>query len=953
MRDIFRQADNLYDLGRFDNDGPDHIPNSGDDDGYVDMVFFWFLNYSSKGRYPLELDGNFTSTDVSWGPGHVARGFITVDPWRGCENRKDLRDLALGIQDWLAPTFHEGGHAIDQFPDMEHIGLINYDHYALGSFEVMSNGGARYPLITYPGLYAILPGFGGSPSLYNPWFRAERNWTAYTDITADSPNLILTDFDSTGQVLRFSPSTMPPEAYGTNKFLITYHKPSSANQWAANWPVDRNKGGVLVWQVRGTSVGLGDAWDYSNRNFLPITVRAAHGEYVWSGTTNTGVADPLSGLDSVLIRTLGSNGWPNWWPYYGSTLGMATQSVFFTPDAGKDFAFYSNPSTNLYSTSGENYARNVTSGLSMKNLRTSGGVTYADFKVGDYIVSQNATLTRGIWHIKNSITVQSGVTLTIAAGATLKFDAGKGLTVYGRLVANGSGSLPIVFTASSTTWAGVSIGGSGANNSSLQYVTIQNVQTYGGSALNISATGVQVQNCTISNNVNYGTQGLYFSNAGTPDVSYNMFTGNGGSAVTFYNTNGYFYKNTVSGSNGGVNCNYYASPSFGKLYFPAYNGNNVITTGSGGVYATAYSSPLIGSQSSTYYGYNSIVPTSGYRVSANNNCFPLAEQNWWGSSSPSSSWFYAANNSSIDWNPYLTYNPNPSVKEQKGKFVAQTQGLADSVSTLVPDAALQSAIVSRASGDFAGAKSQLHSLALACKNQSYARLVAQELMNLHRETNDGDLYSTALALNNSFAAADPATLTILANMLYDEGNRAAAATLYDQVARENPGTLFEKGALLGEFYLHFGNQAELSQARTVVEQLKKSYSQDPDVLEAAWVAGVATEIAPQAQLGSQEVANSTNAASGYELSANYPNPFNPSTQIRFTLPEAADVSLAVFDVVGRQVASLASGHFEAGFHTYVWDASKLASGVYFARVRVTDDQGKLKFNKINKLLLTK
>ena len=91
----------------------------------------------------------------------------------------------------------------------------------------------------------------------------------------------------------------------------------------------------------------------------------------------------------------------------------------------------------------------------------------------------------------------------------------------------------------------------------------------------------------------------------------------------------------------------------------------------------------------------------------------------------------------------------------------------------------------------------------------------------------------------------------------------------------------------------------------------------------------------------------------YDMDANSPNPFNPSTQIRFQLPEGSRVVLTVFDVIGRQVAELVNGYLESGYHTVTWNASNQASGVYFARFNVTDPLGNVKYTKISKLILMK
>ncbi|MDP2886923.1 MAG: T9SS type A sorting domain-containing protein [Ignavibacteria bacterium] len=75
---------------------------------------------------------------------------------------------------------------------------------------------------------------------------------------------------------------------------------------------------------------------------------------------------------------------------------------------------------------------------------------------------------------------------------------------------------------------------------------------------------------------------------------------------------------------------------------------------------------------------------------------------------------------------------------------------------------------------------------------------------------------------------------------------------------------------------------------------------------------------------------------GYSLDSNYPNPFNPSTKISFTIPEARYVSLVVYDALGREVATLVDSELGAGTHTASFDGRNLASGVYIYRIRVGD-----------------
>lgn len=71
----------------------------------------------------------------------------------------------------------------------------------------------------------------------------------------------------------------------------------------------------------------------------------------------------------------------------------------------------------------------------------------------------------------------------------------------------------------------------------------------------------------------------------------------------------------------------------------------------------------------------------------------------------------------------------------------------------------------------------------------------------------------------------------------------------------------------------------------------------------------------------------------FRLVQNYPNPFNPGTTIRYELPEAANVSLTIFNILGQVVATLVDEKKEAGGYQVQWNASTAPSGIYFCRLR--------------------
>lgn len=87
------------------------------------------------------------------------------------------------------------------------------------------------------------------------------------------------------------------------------------------------------------------------------------------------------------------------------------------------------------------------------------------------------------------------------------------------------------------------------------------------------------------------------------------------------------------------------------------------------------------------------------------------------------------------------------------------------------------------------------------------------------------------------------------------------------------------------------------------------------------------------------------------LKQNYPNPFNPSTVISFELPKDASVTLKVYDIAGKEVANLLNGYLTTGNHSVNFNASGLASGVYFYKLNVVS--GEENTSKVMKMLLVK
>lgn len=85
----------------------------------------------------------------------------------------------------------------------------------------------------------------------------------------------------------------------------------------------------------------------------------------------------------------------------------------------------------------------------------------------------------------------------------------------------------------------------------------------------------------------------------------------------------------------------------------------------------------------------------------------------------------------------------------------------------------------------------------------------------------------------------------------------------------------------------------------------------------------------------------------FRLEQNYPNPFNPSTTIQFAVPKASHVTIKIYDILGRQVATLVDEEYQAGHYKVMFEAGDLASGLYVYQIQAGD------FRATKKLMLLK
>lgn len=426
-REILAQTDRDVDFGQFDNDGPDEIPNSGDDDGYVDFLFLnlrsvpaGFLTGHATGLESLGMRADYETADPA-----AKGGTILISDAFAAIQRTDNFAHAVGSM------AHEFGHGL---------GLLDLYDTSFTSF--------KYPLIAPPqedgagiGNWGLMGrgtlGWHGDdgPNPLCAWSREQLGWLGedngdVVDVTGDMRDVIIGCVWDGGKVYR-----IPLEYWGSVpvEYFLVEHRRTSCGYYDRHMPGS----GLLIWHV----TRAGDNADEMHKR---VDLECADGLF-----DKNGASDPTSGRDDLDF-------WARRVDYreeHGGNLGDAGDP--FDGERYTSFTLETNPASDDYAGT----FRPASTGYRVESIRRRGRDMVVDFLVprwsgrierdvvwadtvrvvGDIVVAEKATLF-----------LQSDTYVQIAArDATEDGESPEQceIHVYGGLVSRGTITQPVVFSS--------------------------------------------------------------------------------------------------------------------------------------------------------------------------------------------------------------------------------------------------------------------------------------------------------------------------------------------------------------------------------------------------------------------------------------------------------------------------------------------------------------------------
>lgn len=227
IKDILDRVDPTYDFGQYDNDGPDGVPNSGDDDGFVDVVAFIYEDVAKScggpgiwphrwvyGGWWKDGSGNsltYVTNDAAAGGGNIQVWDHMIQAGIDCDYSSIMP---------IGTFSHELGHALG-LPDLYDTNADNGDSEGIGEWGLMGSGNWNTQ---------------ASPAHMSAWSKNQMGWVSVSSITSSMTGHVMPTVYGAGHVMRY-------DIPSTQEHFLLEHRSATGSDQNINGP------GLLVWHI--------------------------------------------------------------------------------------------------------------------------------------------------------------------------------------------------------------------------------------------------------------------------------------------------------------------------------------------------------------------------------------------------------------------------------------------------------------------------------------------------------------------------------------------------------------------------------------------------------------------------------------------------------------------------------------------------------------------------------
>jgi len=589
------------------------------------------------------------------------------------------------------------------------------------------------------------------------------------------------------------------------------------------------------------------------------------------------------------------------------------------------------------------------------------------------VISSNTTWSGNII-LKHNITVNSGVTLTVNSNTNITFENNASLIVNGSLDVNGAAGNEAVFDF-------VSRNSSTQNGIKLNYYATAQINH---AVIKNAYRGIWAYRSDlelINSEIHHCQYGLYFhltDPGGNDDIVTNNYIHDCSSdGIYSYYSNGDFSHNQIL-NNGYAGIYFYGS---GHQNIAPYDdnslsiGHNKITGSYIGV-SVYHANPNFGRVTNKDYGgYNHIDCETEMRLDHYSHVY--AQHNYWGSSP----YFQVWGGSTLDHSYALPAPPSTNIIQEdsteKGAISLQLSQQFNNVNSTSTSINRSIAYVPSISNEFNQIKRDklaLKEIDIKINNNTRIKLLT-DIIALYPDSSISYLaldllhrYCVQTKCINQFEQfvtknADKnerkniyglAELLLAMDKKYDR-----LATLNNLVKKYHHTPIVE--LILFDKFMYYLNEADdITRAKTASGQLKDLFPESESYYESVRQLGkdVEDNSLPSKSVN-QNLEEENVIVKEYRLLGNYPNPFNPSTTVNYSLPRQSTVRVEIYNIRGRKVNEFIYSSQSAGAHRLTWNGQnrfgeKVSSGLYIVRFHAESLAGKAEvFQKSIKVIMLK